>query len=214
MVLSCASFGCTTYNYGSPPPLPPATAPAAERCAAAQRVTVSDSSGTAHLMNETSSDGVYLYARGRSVRGQGFTFYRGQERLDVEQGLAELGEPTLLQGYERSRDALSGAKTRQQISRPLWITLLTAGLAATIVGTTQLKDSSGHLNGTALAVTGAGLGGMLLSTPFLYLDYASSEKAAAYDLQGKIYVPGAEEEARLASALEAQHQRTARACGR
>ena len=67
---------------------------------------------------------------------------------------------------------------------------------------------------TALAVTGAGLGAMLLATPLLYLDYSANADAAAYSLRKKIYMPSASDQARLPEALKAQHARAERGCAR
>lgn len=164
-------------------------------------------------MNETSSDGRYLHVRGRSVSSQGFTFYRGRERLEVEEGLAELGDAGLREADARARDAVAGAKTRQQISRPLWIGLMTGGLAATLVGIIRLtSNAQTGVDTGGVVLAGAGLGGMLLATPLLYVDYVAGPKAAEYDMRGQLYIPPPDGRERLEAALTEQRQRAAAKC--
>lgn len=212
--LALSPTACASYQLGAPPAPPPASASAAERCVAGKRLTLSAASGTVQLMNQTSSDGMYTYVQGRSVSGSGYTFYRGATRLEVDEGLAELADPGLRQAYDDRRGQVAGAKTQQAIARPTWIVLMAGGIAATLVGITQLKaDSKGSIETKGLVLTGAGLGGMLLAIPFLYLDYAANADAASYDLQGHVYMPGDQDGQRLEAALLSQRRRAEQACG-
>lgn len=212
--LALSPTACASYQLGAPPAPPPANASAAVRCVAERQLTLSTASGTVQLMNQTTSDGTYMYVQGRSVSGSGYTFYRGSTSLDVDAGLEELGDPGLRQSYEARRSQVAGAKTQQAIARPTWIVLMAGGIAATLVGITQLKaDSKGSIETKGLVLTGAGLGGMLLAIPFLYLDYAANADAASYDLQGKVYMPGDQEGQRLEAALLGQRRRAEQACG-
>ena len=172
---------------------------------------VSKGSGRQQLLNETSYRYPYIYARGRTASQSGLTFYRGATRLTPSEGLSALDDDGLLLGYEQDLDRYAGASAWNTTSRILWITLFGGGLAATLAGIPQIRtDSEGNLETTGVAITGAGLGGMLLGALFLYFDYASGSKAATYDLRRKLYVP--QDPQRLADALDRHNTTALRRC--
>lgn len=212
-LLALAAIGCgePSYQYGSPPAFPASQGPA-ERCVAEKQLTLSASSGRERLLNDVSGDSTTLHIREQSLSGDGFTFYRGRTRLDVDDGLAELGEP-LRSSYTSDRDALAGRKRLNAISRPLFLTLVIAGAALNIYGITQLEADGGGIDKTGLAIIGAGTGAMLLGLPFLYFAKDSDADAARYDLMTKLYLPAAADQEKIAAALASQRARSEQSCG-
>jgi hypothetical protein len=213
LALALSPLGCASYTFGPAPAAPPPSASPVERCIAQKQLTLSRASGNAQLLNETSGSGGYIYVRKRSVSGEGYTFFRGQDRLEVDEGLRELGDPSLAEAERRAQRELSGAKTRQTLSRPLWIALMAGGVALSLVGIATIRGDDGKLNSSTLAILGAGVGAEIVALPFMYMDYTSDAAAAAYDMRGKIYMPNASDSERLAAALAAQRARSERACG-
>jgi hypothetical protein len=211
LTLLVGQLGCSSYTFGSPPPALPADAPVVDRCAADKSLTLSKSTGVEHLLNEQSGGGPggTVTVRGRSVEGEGFTFYKGSEQLANEQGLDELGDASLKESDAKDRDVYEGAKSRQTVVRPLWIGLMSGGVVAALAGIAVL----GKDQGTGLVLIGSGLGAEIAGVPFLYMDYTSDADAARYDLRKKLYMPRAEDQAKLTTALDAQHQRARQSCG-
>lgn len=210
VALSLLGCGEPNYRYGSPPVFPEGQAPS-ERCVAEKQLTLSASSGRERLLNDVSGSST-LYIREQSMSGDGFTFYRGRERLEVDDGLTEIGEP-LRSSYTTDRDALAGRKRLNAISRPLFLTLIIAGAALSIYGITQLEADKGGIDKTGLAIVGAGTGAMVLGLPFLYFAKDSDEDAARYDLMKKLYLPSPADREKIPAALASQRARSEQACG-
>lgn len=228
LVLALALAACTTVRHGPPPQLA-SNATAAQRCAYDRGLALVPSTA----VSQRSGGGGVTYAYGMpnwyaqpSVSPQqvittshdGFTFYRGGERLDLEEGLELLGGEALVDRYDTLLDPFSGGRAITW-SRPTWILLMAGGLAMIFAGSYFVVTAETDLDtgttdyGPALPLLAGSLLPLLGSIPFLLVDFGNQDDAAELSIREAIFVPDGAMARDVDVALQANAEVVARECG-
>jgi hypothetical protein len=151
--------------------------------------------------------------------GSGFAAYQGEELRDVEQVLAVLGDPEL-HAYHEASLAPHSSGDIVSWARPLWISLLVGGLALAGAGVAVgLSADPDPLTGATdlgamLPLAGAGVGGMLLSIPFVVLDFGNVDSYGELYTRRRVFIGDEATTERFVGAVERHNTRVKRACGR
>jgi hypothetical protein len=147
----------------------------------------------------------------------GPVFYRDGAPLAVDDALDALGDPKLLEAQRLSKAPFaSGASATW--ARPTWIGLLTGGVALVSVGTAAgLSATPDPVTGSTdlgpmLLLAGAGVGAMLASIPFIWLDLGYLPEQSELAIRDRIFITDPETLSALDQAIAANRDRAAVAC--
>lgn len=207
---------------------PPRTAAGDPRAACVEERAIALGSGSASYAyggstvsvgSPTSTRVVTVTPGGWSTSGgaSGPVFYRDGDPMQVDDALEQLGDPRLIEAQRASKAPYaSGAAATW--ARPTWIALLTGGVALVAVGTAVgLSATPDPVTGATdlgpmLLLAGAGVGGMLASLPFVWLDMGYLTEQSELAVRDRIFVTNPETLAALDQAIAEARECAAAAC--
>jgi hypothetical protein len=227
-VLLLLAPGCAHVSPVSPPP--PRPFDAKEACAYDDSLTVTRASGGASIGGGgsitigTASNAwqpVYNATPTAAISGggSGFAVYRGEELLEMDQVLGVLNDPELTRYHERSLEPHSSGDFVYW-ARPTWITLLVGGMALAGAGaavglSAEADPVTGATDlGAMLPLAGAGLGAMVGSIPFVFLDLGNVDSYGELFTRRKVWIGDQAANARFDAAIQRHNEAVQRSCDR
>jgi hypothetical protein len=228
LALALSTSACAHMRPESPPP--PRPADPAQACVHDGALTLTRASGGASIggggsirfgTGGSAFQPVYDPTPTRVISGggTGLAAYHGQEILDVDEVLAVVDDSELRAYHEATLDPYASGDFVYW-ARPLWITLLVGGMALAGVGagiglSADPDPVTGATDfGPMLPLAGAGIGGMLVSIPFLVLDLNNVDSYGELFTRRRAFVGDAAATERFVGAVERHNAEVARRCGR
>lgn len=156
-------------------------------------------------------------ARSHDSGASGFAVYEGDAVLSPREGLAKLGEPRLIDRYDRDVERFSSGRYHRW-ARPAWITIMVGGMAA--IGTGLGVMLSAHPDprtgvtdfGPTIPLLAGGAGGLLLSIPFLSFDLLNRDEEGQLAARDALLVGDEPYLQAVKDAVERHNQRVAAGC--
>lgn len=229
VALAVLHAGCASIQHATPPVLGPESS-GADACRFSRTLFVLPARADVRLAQGSNvswgfgqSDWYSRMTVGSGSSGlsgvgaDGVDFYLGDARLAPRDGLLRLDDAELVARYDATLERYSMGR-HAVWARPLWITLLTGGLATMGLGIGAMMSAEidpvtdAPDYGTSLALLSASAGAMLVSLPFLWLDLAHQQEAAELSIRSSIFVPDDQPVAdRVSTLVDAHNSRAAAA---